>query len=112
DTNDQLPPIAVRWAREAEDGPAAFAVIDDVNQCKTLIKKSQRLIDKLMALRGASNRVRASPELLAGESRALGLLNRLTRARRSLAKALDAVEPEEVSGELLMARTERRKLMN
>ena len=112
DTNDQLPPIALRWAREAEDGPAAFAVIDDVNQCKTLIRQSQRLIEKLTALTGASNRVRAFPELLAGETKALGLLNRLTRARLELARGLDAAEPEEVPGEVALARNERRKLMN
>jgi TolA-binding protein len=112
DPNDQLPAIAVRWAREAEDGPAAFAVIDDVNQCKTLIRQSQRLIEKLTALTGASNRVRAFPELLAGETRALGLLNRLTRARRDLARGLDETEPGELPGEVGQARSERRKLMN
>jgi tetratricopeptide (TPR) repeat protein len=111
DPNDQLPVIAVRWAREAEDGAAAFAVIDDVNQCKTLIRQSQRLIEKLTALTGASNRVRAFPELLAGETRALGLLNRLSRARRDLARGLDDTEPSDVSGELGQVRTERRRLM-
>jgi tetratricopeptide (TPR) repeat protein len=111
DVNDQLPPLAVRWAREAEDGPAAFAVIDDVNQCKSLIGQSQRLIDKLNALLGASNRVRAFPELLAGEKKALGLLNRLSRARLDLARALDGVEPTELGGEVGQVRTDRRKLM-
>jgi tetratricopeptide (TPR) repeat protein len=111
DTNDSLPPLAIRWAREAEDGPAAFAVIDDVNQCKTLIRQSQRLIEKLTALTHASNRVRAFPELVAGETTALGLLNRLTRARRTLARGLDGVEPAEVSGEVEAARVERRKWM-
>ena len=42
EVEDQLPPIAIRWAREAEDGPAAFRVIDDVNQCKKLIADSER----------------------------------------------------------------------
>jgi tetratricopeptide (TPR) repeat protein len=111
DTPDKLPPIALRWAREAEDGPAAFAVIDDVNQCKSLIQKSQRLIEKLTALTNASNRVRAFPELLAGETKALGLLNRLTRARLSIARGLDGSEPEELPGEVAVVRNERRKLM-
>ena len=111
DATDQLPALAIRWAREAENGPAAFAVIDDVNQCKTLIRQSQRLIEKLTALTRASNRVRAFPELLAGETKALGLLNRLTRARLELARGLDAAEPEELSGEVEQARTARRKLM-
>jgi len=112
DVTEQLPAIAIRWAREAEDGPAAFAVIDDVNQCKTLITQSQRIVDKLMALTNASNRVRAFPELLTGESRALMLVNRLTKARRDLARGLDGTELEDVGGEMLQARTARRQLMN
>ncbi len=111
DQNDALPPIAIRWAREAEDGPLAFAVIDDVNQCKTLIKQSNLLIDKLTALVGASNRVRAFPELEAGEEAALSLINRLSRARLELAKALDAEEPADLGGEIGQVRQQRRALM-
>jgi tetratricopeptide (TPR) repeat protein len=77
--NEQLPPIAVQWAREAEDGPRAFAVIDDVNASKTLIAQSNQLVDKLSALTQATTRVHAFPELEAGETIALGLLNRLSR---------------------------------
>ncbi len=108
DQNDALPALAIRWAREAEDGPLAFAVIDDVNECKTLIKQSNLLIDKLTALVGASNRVRAFPELESGEEAALALLNRLSRARLKLAKALDGEEPADVGGELGQVRTQRR----
>ncbi|MBK8215845.1 MAG: tetratricopeptide repeat protein [Myxococcales bacterium] len=111
DQNDELPPIAVRWAREAEDGPAAFRVIDDVNQCKTLIRQSYVLIDKLLAILGASNRVRAFPEIAAGEEQALGLLNRLSRARLALAKELDSQEPSSLGGEIGEARAARRQLM-
>ncbi|MEO6419394.1 MAG: tetratricopeptide repeat protein, partial [Polyangiaceae bacterium] len=64
DQSEQLPALAVRWAREAEDGPAAFAVIDDVNQCNALIRDSELLIDKLTTLTTSANRVRAFPELL------------------------------------------------
>jgi tetratricopeptide (TPR) repeat protein len=108
---DALPPLAVRWAREAEDGPAAFAVIDDVNQCKTLIKQSNELIEKLMVLTNAANRVRAFPELQAGEERAIGLLNEVSRARLEIAKGLDDEEKEPVGGELGQVRTQRRTLM-
>ncbi len=108
---DPLPPLAVRWAREAEDGPAAFAIIADVNQCKKLIKDSELLIEKLVTVSSSANRVRAFPELLAGEERAVGLLNRVSRARLELAKALDSEEPAELSGEIAMVRTERRALM-
>src|SRR5208283_1268888 len=99
DQNDQLPPIAIRWARELEDGPLAFAVIDDVNECKTLIRQSNQLVDKLTALVSASNRVRAFPELEAGEEIALALLNRVSRARLTIAKALDGEEPPDLGGE-------------
>jgi len=111
DQNEQLPPIAVRWAREAEDGPAAFAVIDDVNECKTLIRQSSQLIDKLTALTAAANRVRAFPELEAGEEAALSLLNRISRARLTLAHALDDEEPGDLGGEVGQVRQQRRALM-
>jgi tetratricopeptide (TPR) repeat protein len=111
DQNDALPVIAIRWAREAEDGPLAFAVIDDVNECKTLIKQSNQLIDKLTALVGASNRVRAFPELEAGEEAALSLVNRVSRARLTLAKALDSEEPADLGGEIGQVRQQRRALM-
>jgi tetratricopeptide (TPR) repeat protein len=109
--NEALPPLAVRWAREAEDGPAAFAVIDDVNQCKTLIKQSNELIEKLSVLTNAANRVRAFPELEAGEERAVGLLNRVARARLEIAKGLDDEEKEPIGGELGQVRAQRRALM-
>ncbi len=111
DQNDVLPPIAIRWAREAEDGPLAFAVIDDVNECKTLIKQSNQLIDKLTALVGAANRVRAFPELESGEEAALALVNRVSRARLTLAKALDSEEPGDLGGEIGRVRQQRRSLM-
>jgi tetratricopeptide (TPR) repeat protein len=109
--SDSLPPIAVRWAREWQDGPAAFAVIDDVNECKTLIRQSQQLIEKLYAIANASNRVRAFPELLAGETKALGLINQITKARVDLAKGLDNEESSDVGGEMASVRAQRRQLM-
>jgi tetratricopeptide (TPR) repeat protein len=109
--NEALPQLAVRWAREAEDGPAAFAVIDDVNQCKTLLKQSNDLIEKLSVLTNAANRVRAFPELEAGEKRALGLLNQVSRARLEIAKGLDDEEKEPVGAELAQVRGQRRALM-
>lgn len=111
DQNEALPSLAIRWAREAEDGPMAFAVIDDVNQCKTLIKQSYALIDKLTTIINASNRVRAFPELLAGEERALGLINRISRARLEIARGLDREEPGDLGGEIGEVRKQRRALM-
>lgn len=111
DPQEQLPPLAIRWAREAEDGPMAFAVIDDVNQCKSLIRQSYQLIEKLNVILNATSRVRAFPELLAGEERALSLLNRLSKVRYQLAKGLDDEEPRELSGEMATARDQRRQAM-
>jgi tetratricopeptide (TPR) repeat protein len=111
DQGEQLPAIAIRWAREAEDGPAAFAVIDDINECKTLIRQSNQLIDKLTALTAAANRVRAFPELEAGEETALSLLNKISRARLLLAHALDGEEPRDLGGEMGQVRAQRRALM-
>jgi tetratricopeptide (TPR) repeat protein len=108
DQNEQLPPVAVRWAREAEDGPMAFAVIDDVNQCKQLIRQSYRLIDKLSIILGAANRVRAFPELQAGEQQALSLINRISKVRLMAAKGMDDSEPRDLSGEMGSAREQRR----
>jgi len=110
DTTSDIPPIAVRWAQEMEDGPLAFAVIKDVNECKTLIRQSEDLIAKLNALVGASNRVRAFPELLAGEEMALGLLNRLSKARLEIAKGLDDEEPGSLSGDIGTVHDQRKKL--
>jgi tetratricopeptide (TPR) repeat protein len=110
DVNSEIPPIAIRWAREMEDGPLAFAVIEDVNQCKKLIKESEILIEKLNALMGASNRVRAFPELLAGEELALGLINRLSRARLEIAKGLDDEEPGSLGGDIAQVHEQRKKL--
>jgi tetratricopeptide (TPR) repeat protein len=111
DQNEQLPAVAVRWARDEEDGPLAFAVVDDINECKTLLKQSNLLIAKLNALVYAPTRVRAFPELEAGEQAALGLLNRISRARLTLAHGLDDVEPEALSGEISTVRQQRRALM-
>jgi tetratricopeptide (TPR) repeat protein len=109
DQNEQIPPVAVRWAREAEDGPMAFAVIDDVNACKTLIRQSYQLIDKLNIILNATNRVRAFPELQAGEERALSLLNRLSKMRLAIAKGMDDEEPRDLQGDVAAVREQRRQ---
>ncbi|MCC6552713.1 MAG: tetratricopeptide repeat protein, partial [Polyangiaceae bacterium] len=110
DSSSALPPLAVQWAREAEDGPAAFAVIDDVNQCRELIKQSNELIDKLNAVLSSPNRVRAFPELKAGEEKALSLLNRVATARLALGQGMDDVEEGALSGEIAAVRAKRRSL--
>ncbi|MBS2018469.1 MAG: tetratricopeptide repeat protein [Deltaproteobacteria bacterium] len=109
DQNEQIPPLAIRWAREAEDGPMAFAVIDDINQCKSLIRQSYQLIDKLNIILNAANRVRAFPELQAGEEKALSLLNRLSKMRLAIAKGMDEEEPADLQGDMGTVRSQRRQ---
>jgi tetratricopeptide (TPR) repeat protein len=109
DQNEQIPPLVIRWARDAEDGPMAFAVIDDVNQCKSLIRQSYQLVDKLNIILNATNRVRAFPELQAGEERALSLLNRLSKMRLAIAKGLDDEEPRDLQGDIAPVREQRRQ---
>ena len=105
-----LPPMALQWAREAEDGPAAFAVIDGVKECRELLKQSNTFLEKLNTVLAAPNRVRAFPELEAGEERALSLLNLVSLARVRLAEGLDAEEEKSVAGEMERVRSERRAL--
>ena len=111
DQDEQLPPTAVRWAREAEDGPLAFAVMDNLNDTKRLMAQTGQLVEKLTGLAEGATRVRWFPELEAGERGALGLLNRLSLARLSLARALDGEEPDELGGEIGGVRQQRRALM-
>lgn len=111
DETHQLPKLAIRWAQEAEDGPAAFAVISDINHCRKLIEQSDQLVIRLKALLASSNRVRAFPELLAGEERAVGLLNQIAHARLEVARGLDDEEDSSLSGEIAEVRAKRRALM-
>lgn len=110
DNSSSLPALAVQWAREAEDGPAAFAVLEDVKQCRELIKQSNELIEKVSAVLNSPNRVRAFPELKAGEERALSLINRIGHARLALGQGMDDVDNSAFSGELGAARKQRRAL--
>ncbi|HEY4118178.1 MAG TPA: tetratricopeptide repeat protein, partial [Byssovorax sp.] len=110
DNNSLLPPLAVQWAREEEDGPAAFAVIDDVQQCRDLIKQSNELIERLNAVLASPNRVRAFPELKAGEERALSIMNRIELSRAAIGQGMDDVDDGALAGEIATWRAKRRAL--
>lgn len=110
DTSSGLPSLAITWAREAEDGPLAFAVIDEVKRSRELIKDSNRLIDRLNAVLSAPNRVRAFPDLQDGEEKALSLLNQIARARLALGQGMDDTDESSLSGEIAVARAKRRSL--
>ena len=105
-----LPPLALTWAREAENGPAAFAIIDDLDECRDLIKSSNEHIERLDSVLNSPNRVRAFPELRAGQERALALLNTVGLARLKLGEGMDDTEDDDFSGELGDWRRKRRAL--
>ncbi len=105
-----LPPVALEWAREAEDGDAAFGIVDDIGECRDLLAQSNDMVERLSAVLNSPARVRAFPELKAGMERALGSLNRTALARLTLAEGLEDVDDDELSGEIKTVRAERRSL--
>ena len=94
ESSSGLPALALRWAKDGEDGPAAFAVVDEINICRTLIKQSNEMIDRLNAVLSSPNRVRALPELKVATEKGLGLTNTVALARLRLAGGLDGVRDD------------------
>jgi tetratricopeptide (TPR) repeat protein len=105
-----LPPIALEWARSAEDGEAAFAIVDDVAECRELLTQSNEMVERLTAVINSPARVRAFPELKGGLEGALGSLNKTAFARLTLAQGLEELDDGALSGELASVRAERRSL--
>jgi tetratricopeptide (TPR) repeat protein len=105
-----LPAMVVDWARREAEDQQVFSVIDDVTRSRDLLKKSRTMAGKLSAVLASSTRVKAFPEIRASLQVAVGLLNRLGMARRTLALGMDDVGGK-VSGELGDVRRERRALM-
>jgi len=110
-TGGPLSPVVIDWARREAENDRAFAIIDDVSRSRELIKKSHRLINKLNAVLGSSTRAKAFPEIKASLEQALGLLNKVAVARRTLAEGMDDVASSDVGGELGQVRAKRRALM-
>jgi tetratricopeptide (TPR) repeat protein len=110
DNTSTVPQSVVIWAREEENGPAAEAVVAALGECRKLIQQSNEMIRKLSVIVSSSNRVRAFPDLKAGEERALGLVNRIAVARLSIGQGLDLAEPSDLAGEIGQARARRRSL--
>jgi hypothetical protein len=90
-----VPQLALRWARDGEDGPAAFAVVEDIAICRQLIKESNDMVDRLNAVLASPNRVRALPELKVAAEKGLSLLNTVALARLRLGSALDTVREDD-----------------
>lgn len=108
---DDLPPLAIQWAREGAEGDRVFSVIDDVSRSRELVRDSRKLASKLNAVLGSATRAKAFPELKAGLEQALALLNRITLARADLARGLEDVNDSALSGEIGAVRAKRRALM-
>lgn len=111
ETGSALPKLALRWAREGEDGNTAFAIIDDITISRRLIKQSNDMVDRLNAVLSSRNRVRAMPGLRVGAEKGLSLLNTLGMARLRLAHGLDDVQDDDdLSAQLLRVRKQRKAL--
>lgn len=108
---NDLPPLAIQWAREGAEGDRVFSVIDDVSRSRELVRDSRKLASKLSVVLGSATRAKAFPELKAGLEQALALLNRLTLARADLARGLEDVNDSALSGEIGAVRAKRRALM-
>jgi tetratricopeptide (TPR) repeat protein len=108
-TEQELSPLVIQWAREAAEDDRVFALIDDVSRSRDLIKKSRRLVIKLDGVLASPTRVKAFPEVRGPLEATLGLLNRISLARVTLAEGMDDVASP--SGEYASVRDERRSLM-
>ncbi|HET7545352.1 MAG TPA: tetratricopeptide repeat protein [Polyangiaceae bacterium] len=110
-SDDKLPKVVLDWARDQAEDQHVFGVIDDVSRSRNLIKNSRKLASKLSAVLSVSSRVKAFPEIQVQLQQVLSLLNKLARARGTLAEGIDDVANSEVGGELATVRSERRALM-
>jgi tetratricopeptide (TPR) repeat protein len=104
-----LPQLVVTWAREGDEGERAFAIIDDVSLCRRLIKESNEMIERLNAVLGSPNRIRALPNLKNAAERGLGLLNSIAMARMQLAHGMDETS-DDLSPQLEQVRQQRQAL--
>ncbi len=109
-SDDKLPPVVLEWARDQAEDQHVFGVIDDVSRSRALIKDSRKLAAKLGAVLSVSSRVKAFPEIQVQMQQVLSLLNKLARARGTLAEGMDDVANPNVGGELASVRNERRTL--
>ena len=110
ESGNALPTMALKWARDGEDGPTAFAVIDDVVLSRRLVKESNDMIERLNAVLASPNKIRAIPGLRVGAERGLGLVNALALARLKLGQGLDGIEADNLTAGLQQARAERKIL--
>ncbi len=102
-----LPPLATRWARTEGDMDRALAVLSDLSECRSLVRDTTNLIDRLNAVLGSPNRISAFADLREQRQMTISQRNRLARARRQLM----AIESSgAATGELAQVRSERRRV--
>lgn len=108
-TETKLPKVVLEWAREQAEDQHVFGMIDDVTRSRDLVKRSRKLAVKLDAVLSVPTRAKAFPELRIGIQYSMSLLNRLAKARSTLAEGMDDVAGDS-GGELSRVRSERRAL--
>lgn len=107
---NELPALAVDWAREEAREERVFAIVDDVARSRSLIKRSRRIVTLLRAALDSPSRAKIFPEVQGQMEQVVGLNNQLALARLALAKAMDEVA-EKGNAELNSVRAQRQKLM-
>jgi len=108
-TETKLPKVVLEWAREQAEDQHVFGMIDDVTRSRDLVKRSRKLAVKLDAVLSVPTRAKAFPELRSGIQYSMSLMNRLAKARSTLAEGMDDVAGDP-GGELSRVRSERRAL--
>jgi len=112
DEAEQVPQLAIRWAREADQGDEAFAVVNEVVRTRTLLRQSDEIVQQINAVMQSPARSKAFPDLRAGQQTAVGAINGLMIARVGLARALDSQESSSLSGEIAEVQRKRRTLQD
>jgi tetratricopeptide (TPR) repeat protein len=109
-TDTKLPKVVMEWAREQAEDQHVFGMIDDVTRSRDLVKRSRKLAVKLDAVLSVPTRAKAFPELRNGIQHSMSLMNKLAKARVTLAEGMDDVGDGGAGGELGRVRSERRAL--
>jgi hypothetical protein len=102
-TETKLPKVVLEWAREQAEDQHVFGMIDDVTRSRDLVKRSRKLAVKLDAVLSVPTRAKAFPELRSGIQYSMSLMNKLGKARATLAEGMDDVASES-GGELARIR--------
>jgi tetratricopeptide (TPR) repeat protein len=109
-TETKLPKVVMEWAREQAEDQHVFGMIDDVTRSRDLVKRSRKLAVKLDAVLSVPTRAKAFPELRNGIQYSMSLMNKLAKARVTLAEGMDDAGNASPGGELGRVRGERRAL--